>query len=117
VRGDVTVELTRGPAVRLRLPAGAALPKPPRFLKPYLTASEEGSPMGGHFQQAVFDERREVLLYAPNPGRLRVEWFVEERSENTLSTMSLSVPEAQWIEVLDLAGEQVFELVVPDFGA
>jgi hypothetical protein len=115
VRGEVTVELVRGPAVRLRLSQGAVLPRPPRFLKPYLTATEEDFQMGGHFQQTVFDERREVLLHAPGPGRLRVEWFLEERSENSLSTTALSVPEPQWLDVLDLAGEQVFEVFVPDF--
>lgn len=117
VRGEVTVELQRGPAVRLRLPAGTELPKPPRFLKPYLTTPEDASPMGGHFQQVVFDGSREVLLYAPTHGRLQVQWFLEERSENSLSTSSIESAEPQWIEVLDLSSEQVFEVLVPDFGA
>lgn len=115
VRGDVTVRLQRGPAVRLKLPAGAALPKPPRFLKPFLTLGTDDSAWGGHFQQAVFDERREVLLHAPGPGRLTVHWYLEERSENTLSTMALMVPEPQVIEVLDREGEQVFDVTPPPF--
>lgn len=115
VRGDVTVRLQRGPAVRLKLPPGTPLPKPPRFLKPFLTQGTGDSQWGGHFQQAVFDESREILTYAPGPGRLEVHWFLEERSENTLSTMSLMVPEPQVIEVLDRSGEQVFEVTPPAF--
>jgi hypothetical protein len=115
VRGDVTVRLQRGPSVRLKLPAGATLPKPPRFLKPFLTSGTGASPWGGHFQQEVFDERREVLLHAPGPGPLEVHWYIEERSENTLSTMAVTVTEPQVIEVLDREGEQVFEVTPPAF--
>lgn len=115
VRGDVRVELERGPAVRLKLPPGAELPEPPRFLKPYLSAEQDASSMGGHFQQEIFDERREVLLYAPAPGRLQVHWLIETRAENSLSTMTLTVFEPQFIEVLDLGREQVFEVTLPDF--
>jgi hypothetical protein len=101
--------------VRLRLPAGAELPKPPRYLKPFLAQESREGSMGGHFQMEVFDGRGEVLLHAPTHGRLRVDWLIEERSQNSLSTMNLDVAEPQWIEVLDLPGEQVFDVVVPEF--
>lgn len=113
VRGDQRIELERGPPVRLRVPLGAELPKPPYHLKPFLKRVGSASTMVGHFQDATLGADREVLLYAPGAGEFEVEWILEKRLESSLTTSPLTVPEPQRVQVLDSDAEQVIDLVLP----
>lgn len=112
VRSDVRVELRRGLPVRLRLADDVPLPSPPVYLKAFL-APEGSSNTVGHFVDSVFDARREVLVHAPAAGRMRVQWLIEERSESMLSTSGLPETEPTFVDLLDIDGEQVFEVAPP----
>lgn len=112
-RGDLRVELVRGPPVRLRVPLGAELPKPPYYLKPFLKPVGSTSTMVGHFQDAALGADREVVVYASGAGEFEVEWLLEKRLESSLTTSPLSVPEPQRIQVLDSDAEQVIDLRLP----
>jgi hypothetical protein len=111
--GDVKVKLERGPKVRLRLAAGVELPAPPRHLKACLNRPGGQATMLGHFQESVFDSQGELVVYASGVGEFEVEWMLEERTPNSLSTQSLETTEVQRIEVLDAPGEQVFVVHAP----
>lgn len=113
VRGPTRVELRRGLPVRLRLVGEGELPEPPRYLKAFLSASEGPTWSVGHFQNEVFDPRREILVWAERPGRLQVTWLLEKRSDSTLWTSGLTVDPPQTIDVLDVDVEQVFEVAFP----
>lgn len=113
-RDDVRVELEPGIRVRLRLAGDTKLPEPPSYLKAFLWA--EGSAPAwslGHFQDQVFGEDREVVVYAGASGKHQVSWLYERRSENSMVTTSLEAEEPEVIEVLDLPGEQDFEVHAP----
>jgi hypothetical protein len=111
--GDVKVKLERGPKVRLRLAAGVELPAPPRHLKACLNRPGGQATMLGHFQESVFDSQGELVVYASGAGEFEVEWMLEERTPNSLTTQSLEATEVQRIEVLDAPGEQVFVVHAP----
>ncbi len=107
--GEREVRLRPALQVILALPGGVVLPEPPVFLKATL-GLEDGSvaDWGGN----AFDERHEIRCFAPGPGRMRVQWIYERRSENGGTAATLSLEPAQTIEVLDHEGEQRFELSV-----
>ncbi len=111
--GDVKIQLERGPKVRLRLPRDFELPKRPRHLKATLRREGMKDSLLGHFQDGAFDASGELVLYAPGVGEFEIEWVLERRTESSLSTRSVAVATPQRIEVLDLAGEQLFELSAP----
>jgi hypothetical protein len=111
--GDVKVKLERGPKVRLRLAPGVEVPAPPRHLKACLKRPDAQASMLGHFQENVFNSQGELVVYASGAGEFKVEWMLEVRMPNSMSTQSLEAPEAQLIEVLDVPGEQVFVVHAP----
>lgn len=115
VRVDTRVELEQGPRVRLRLAPGLELPRPPLYLKAFV-GSEQDFWTLGHMQDAAFGSDRELVVHVAEPGRLQVLWMLEERHEDSLSTTSLGEEQPRTVEVLDLPGEQVFD-VAPDPGA
>jgi hypothetical protein len=113
VSADTRVQLRRGPRVRLKAPADAQIPAAPLFVKASL------APVGGkgrgydHFQAAVFDLNRELVLHAPGAGEFVVRWSIEERTENSVSTWTCNVPDEQRITVLESDVEQIFEIRWP----
>ncbi len=113
VRRDVRVELEPGLRVRLRLRGDDPLPRPPRYLKPFLSAEEDPPGSQGHFQTSVIDESREVVLSAESAGSLYVHWLLEIRAEHSLTTTSMQEDVLQKIEVQDVPGEQNFEIAFP----
>ncbi len=113
IRGEVRIELERGPLVRLRAPAGMELPEPPIHLKPFLVAVGADATMVGHFQDVVLGADREVRVFAPGSGEFEVEWLVETRLESSLSTWTIDVGTPQRVRIAESAGEQVIDLVPP----
>jgi hypothetical protein len=113
VSSDTRVQLRRGPRVRLKAPADAQIPAAPMFVKASL--SPVGSTGAGydHYQAAVFDLNRELVLHAPGAGDFLVSWSVEERTDSSVSTTSVDVPDEQRITVLESDVEQIFEIRWP----
>lgn len=113
VRGEVRIELERGPQIRLRAPAGFELPEPPYHLKPFL--QEVGATVGiaGHFQNASLGADREVRVYAPGAGEYEVVWLLETRLESSMSTSPISVKTPQRVRVVESSVEQVIDLEPP----
>ena len=93
----------------MRLVGDAALPEKPYFLK-VTFLPEDGSTSGIDWGGECFDERREIVVRATSPGRMRVAWVVERRSSGGgMATMIPSDPEV-FVEVLDTDAEQVFDV-------
>lgn len=113
VRGVQKVELVPAPLLRLRIPAEVELPAPPSHLKVHVYPSGYRSLASSQQLETAFGPNREVELRSPHLGELEVHWYVETRSSGSLVTWPLAVSAPQRIEVLDLAGDQIFELVVP----
>lgn len=113
VSSDTRVQLRRGPRVRLKAPADAEIPAAPMFVKASLSPVGSTGPGYDHYQAAVFDLNRELVLHAPGAGDFLVSWSVEKRTENSLSTTSVNVPDEQRITVLESDVEQIFEIRWP----
>jgi hypothetical protein len=113
VRGEQRVELVPAPRLRLRIPADVELPSPPSYLKVHLSPSGYESMTQPHQLETAFGPSREVEFRSPHLGQLEVHWYVEKRSPNWIQTARLTENSPRRIEVLDLAGDQIFELVVP----
>lgn len=113
VRGARRVVLERGPRVRLFLPPDVELPAPPHYLKAYLAEVGVTDPLLSVLQEQVFGPDRELTLYTHRAGKLEVRWLLERRLEKGLSTASLDLDPPQALEILDVAGEQVFEVIAP----
>lgn len=106
--GEHEVELVPALRVRLVLPSSIELPEPPVYLKAAL-ASDDG---GIDWSVPVFDAGREIVCSAPAPGRLRVQWIVERRSGGAASATTMELEPVQFVELVDTAAEQRFELAV-----
>jgi len=113
VSTDTRVPLRRGPRVRLKAPADAQIPAAPLFVKASLSPVGSTGPGYDHYQAAVFDVNRELVLHAPGAGDFLVSWSIEERTENSVSTSTLNVPDEQRITVLESDVEQIFEIRWP----
>ena len=83
------------------------------LFKAFLSAEGENPYSSGHFETVVFDERHEIQVFAPLAGTVQVHWLLEERSENSLTTSGLPLETPMLIQVLDIAGEQTFDLELP----
>jgi hypothetical protein len=84
------VRLRAGHPLRLVLAPGVEPPRPPLFLGATLFDESETAWSGTSF----FDERGEVLLYVPEPGRQRVHWCLERRDLNSASCGEIEVHES-----------------------
>lgn len=110
VAGAVTIPLRRGPSLTLAITGEAELPSAPIFLRAALR------PAGSDSNQidldvAAFDERREIGLRAPGPGKMEIVWIVEHRRSEDSAMASIAKLERQWtIEVLDFDEGQHFEV-------
>lgn len=107
--GDTEVRLEPALEVRLALPPDVALPAPPLRLKAALQVPGSG---GVHWGADLFDENREVTVFAPGTGALEVVWLVEKRLDGggAMAT-TLNVEPVQTVEVLEASGQR-FELDV-----
>lgn len=97
---------------RLQLPPGVRLPEPPLYVKATLVI--EGQEGGLDFGGAAFDEGREILCRAPGPGRLLVRWIAERRGSGGASATTMEGIPAQYVELVEDAGEPLFMLTVED---
>lgn len=71
------VQLRGGYPVRLALPSGVELPGPPLAIGVSIAEDEGDAPEGA---MRFFDEHGEVSLHVYEPGRFRLQWFVERRA-------------------------------------
>lgn len=102
------IRLQSALAVRLALPPGIDLPAPPLFLGVALDGdawSWQGSP-------GSFDERGEIICQVAEPGPVVVRWTVERRYAGGRNKTRLDLPIEQVFNVMDVDGEQRFELAV-----
>lgn len=108
--GEREVRLRPALAVILALPSGVDLPAPPIYLKAALAPvdGDRHIDWGGN----AFDERREIRCFAPAPGPMKVRWIFERRSEGSATASTIELDREQVVEVLDVEGEQRFELQV-----
>lgn len=113
VRGELRIELERGPQIRLRAPAGFELPEPPYHLKPVLQEVGAKVSIAGHFQNASLGADREVRVYAPGAGEYEVVWLLEKRLESMMSTREIAVGSPQRVRVVESSVEQVIDLEPP----
>ncbi|HEX6883234.1 MAG TPA: hypothetical protein VF530_07615 [Planctomycetota bacterium] len=104
--------LQAAPTARLQLPPGVRLPEPPFFVKATLVYEDEES--GLDFGGAAFDERREIVCRAPGPGKLVVRWIAEKRGSSGASATTMEGIPAQYVELVEDAGEPLFVLAVDD---
>jgi hypothetical protein len=95
---------------RLRLPPHVTLPTPPLFVKATLVVEGEEDVID--FGGVAFDERREITCRAPGPGRLVVRWIGEKRGTSSSSAATLESIPAQYVELVEGAGEPVILLEV-----
>jgi hypothetical protein len=112
--GRTEVELEPALPVRLLLGTDGALPAPPRRLKAVL-APPERSGIGIDWEGPAFGPEHEIRTCAWRPGRMQVLWIVAEYADD-LSRGGGRVAEVfppQFVDVLETAGEQVFELPIP----
>jgi len=109
VSGRADVRLQPAIRVRLVLSTTGELPKPPYVFDPdpRLGGEETGSFEGSRY---FTDGNREVVFLAARPGRTEVRWHLERRADNMAIGGNVLSEHAVWIDVLDVPGEQVFEL-------
>jgi len=91
------------------LAEGVALPEPPRYLKAVLVP-EDGGHAAIEYDHPAFGEQREIRVPAPGPGRMRVQWLLEESG----GVRMLHVEPAQIVEVLEVETEQIFVVHLPE---
>lgn len=115
VKDETEVTLEPGLPVRLRLHTDGALPEPPVFVKAMLVPVDAEAGQGLDFEGASFGPTRELVTTAWKPGRQRVVWLRSERRADGWGNSGVwpEVSPAQTVEVLDLRGEQVFDVSIP----
>lgn len=93
--------------VRIKLRTNVQLPELPYLLRPDLREDgvRVGQPEGPQF---LTDENREVGFLVSAPGGIRVHWHLLRQLEQSAITADCLVEHEMEIEVLDVAGEQVF---------
>ncbi len=108
VTGRRELHLNAPLRVRIKLHTNGQLPELPYLLRPDLKQDgvRVGQPEGPQF---LTDENREVGFLVSVPGSIRVHWHLIRQLEpfGTRSSNRLVEQEVE-IEVLDVAGEQVF---------
>ncbi len=109
--GKEVIQLRRGLPVKLILTGAGQIPDPPLFLSATLQRPPGGfASYGGNIQS--FGESREIEIIAPEPGRLVVTWMISKQmGQGGIGTSSVSEP-PQYVELLDVGGEQVFEALL-----
>jgi hypothetical protein len=108
---DRTVVLRRAPRVRLSLARGLRVPQGCELSAQLRSA--EGGESHGWFGDgpSAFDANGSLTTTSPAVGRVVVELMFSSRSENTWTSTSFDDGAERVIEVLESAGEQVFEVV------
>lgn len=105
-----TIELRAGPTLRFKLAEGVRTPEPPLYLGLRLEVSDsEDSIASWYSEQPEFGPDGQARCKGSVTGRVRVVLTVTQRSENEWSSTDLGI-EAPTVEILDLPGEQVFEV-------
>lgn len=107
--GDIEVLLRLGYPVRIVLRGDAELPDPPLFLKATLKLPHARNM---DLEGPAFDEHRELLLRVPEPGRLKVTWIIERSTAGSSLAMVVDIRPEQYVEVLDVEGEQTVEITL-----
>jgi hypothetical protein len=109
VTEDQTLELSSGLSVRLIVRGDAPVPEPPFYVKPTLVPAD-GSPHSLDWGAPALDETREVVVRAVAPGKQKVQWILERRSQNSATGTSVDATPELFVEVLPGVADQVFEI-------
>jgi hypothetical protein len=108
---DQRLELSSGLLVRILVRGDAELPEPPYYVKPTLVPAE-GNSGNLDWGAPALDETREAVVRAVAPGKQKVQWIVERRSQNSASATSVDATPDLFVEVLAGVPDQVFEVTL-----
>ena len=112
LRGERVVELQEGLSIRLILRTDGELPRPPIYVKAVLVPADGDSFNGVDWGAPCFDETREIVTKAFAVGRMKVQWVLERRTGVSAMASTTEVQPEQFVDVLDVPGEQVFEIEI-----
>lgn len=107
--GAATIQLWPGLVVTLVLTGEAEVPAPPVFVKAALVPAE-GDRGAIDWSGGAFDERREIKARVSSGGRMKVRWILERRSSSSSIATGVDLDREQFVDVLDVDGEQRIEV-------